>query len=125
MRQSSKLQNVVACEVVGNIWNNLEIWIYEKCGILLNYNQSELLFGKIGTQFCVPHLIVLLMKKYIYKKRCQEEILNFESVKNIVKDYHNTEKYIFATNGILNKFDRKWNLYKNLFKKNNKKLQQY
>ena len=64
-------------------------------------------------------------KIYIYKKRCQEEILNFESVKNIVKDYHNSEKYIFTTNGILHNFDRKWNLYKNLFKKNTKKLQQY
>ena len=101
--------------MVENIWNNLEIWIYEKCGILLNYNKSELLFGKIGSQFCVPNLIVLLVKKYIYKKRCQEEILNFESVKNIVKDYHNTEKYIFATNGMLHKFNRRWNLYKNLF----------
>ena len=42
-------------------------------------------------------------------------MINFESVINIVKDYYNTEKYIFATNGILHKFDRKWNLYKNLF----------
>ena len=65
------------------------------------------------TQFCVPNLIVLVMK-IIYIKNLSG------SVTNIVKAYHDTEKYIFATKGILHKFDSKWNLYESPSKKTKK-----
>ena len=50
---------LISCELVDNIWTLLELWMYEKCGFLLNYSKLELLFGKIGNIFSAPNIIVL------------------------------------------------------------------
>ena len=47
----SSIHLFVECEHVENVWHMLENWILDTCGFLLNYNKTEILFGKIGKKY--------------------------------------------------------------------------
>ena len=65
----------VECEHVENIWHMLENWILVTCGFLSNYNKSEILFGKIGKKYLACIITILIVKYYIYKRKCNKTTL--------------------------------------------------
>ena len=71
----------VECEHVDNVWNMLESWISETCGCLLIFNKCEILFGKIGKKLEALNIITLIVKYYIYTRRCNQTELYFEGIK--------------------------------------------
>ena len=105
----------ISCELVDNIWTQLEQWICEKCGFLLNYSKLELLFGKIGNRLSAPNTIVILVKHYIYRQRLKGELLLFESIKRKIYDYYIMERYIDTINNRLDIFRKKWSTFNSLF----------
>ena len=77
----------------------LDSWISETCGFPLNFNKCEILFGKIGKKYLALNIITLIVKYYIYKRRCNQTALYFEGIKKEVKNYFITEKDIAKLEG--------------------------
>ena len=107
-QSESILHLFVECVHVEDIWSRLEQWIFIKCGIFLNLNKLDILFGKISSKNDALNLIILLVKQYIYKKRYRQEILNFEGLKYYILDYYLVEKHICYINGNFKKFNQRW-----------------
>ena len=98
----------VECEHVENVWHMLENWILDTCGFLLNYYKREILFGKIGKKYQACNISILIVKYYIYKRRCNKTALYFEGIKREIKNYYIIDKYIAKLVGKCITFEEKY-----------------
>ena len=113
--EETLLHLFIGCDLVNDIWNQLEMWIYEKTGILLNYSKKEITFGKQGRQFVAPNMITFIVKLYIYKQRLRKGSLLFKYVKQEILNYYQIEKFIFFKEGKFSKFFDRWKNMEKLF----------
>ena len=115
MEEETLLHLFVSCDIVHNIWNQLEKWIYEKTGLLLNYSKKEIIFGKKGRQFVAPNMIIFIAKLYIYKQKMRNGSLLLHFIQQEIVNYYNLEKYIFCKEGKFTKFSDRWKSLEKLF----------
>ena len=113
--EETLLHLFISCDFVNNIWEQLEMWIYDKTGILMNYSKKEIIFGKQGRQFVALNMITFVVKLYIYKQRLRKGSLLFKCVKQEILNYYQIEKFIFYKEGKFNKFSDRWKIMEKLF----------
>ena len=107
---------------VQTFWSNLSEWLKNKCRHIINLNldQENVIFGIVDNTKAdeTLNLILLLAKQYIYhvyRMKYNNTSPSLTLFKNTLFHYYNCEKYIAFTNCTLNKFNKKWLLYKVLF----------
>ena len=93
----------------------LDNWILDTCGFLLNYNKTGILFWKTVKKYQACNIIILIVKYYIYKRRCNKTALYFKGIKKEIKNYYIIDKYIAKLVGKCITFEGKWNDCKGLF----------
>ena len=97
------------CERVQAIWQELTSFIFslyqEECTV----TYKNVIFNEISTnKRLVINFMCLIVKQYVYKKRCTKKPLNFFEVKSLFKGIGSMEKYIATKNNKMNKHVNKW-----------------
>ena len=99
------------CYYVNEIWESLEIWIKEKFNLDIPITQVDVLLGKEYKYYNVFNIIMCIVKKHIYRKRCKKELPSFYGIKCEIVYYYKCEKCIYSKNNECDKFNQRWNMF--------------
>ena len=107
------------CACVNLFWKDLEKLLNEKCVHFVNFTFSDVLvfFGvkeNIQTD-AVFDLILLWAKLYVYLNQRQKLISNIVGFKQFLKNHYRVSRYTAANIDEIEKFEKGWLLYKELF----------
>ena len=99
------------CSYVSSLWENVKEWIKEKTDNEITLSLKDILFLKNARSENSLNIVIMLVKFYIFRKRFEDRILRITELKEILKNYYKTEKYIYVTKGKCDVFDRRWNAF--------------
>ena len=97
------------CEYTSEIWEEIHEWIKELSGIDIYMNKIDIVIGKHYKCCNTLNLLICLVKKHIYRKRCLNQIPSFQGAKYEILYYYECEKYIYRKNCEMDKFEKRWN----------------
>ena len=98
------------CTVVQTLWTSLFEWLEQITESNIRFNAKEILLGIEDNTFIMYNAVFILMKQFIYARRCQNLPLNIIALKNNIRYYIQIEKYIAVKNNKLEYHDYKWAL---------------
>ena len=93
------------CQLVSNLIENLRINIIAK-DLGLRFDKKEFILGKTvnkHNKFDIDNLILLTIKHYIYKSRCLEQQLNYNSLKSHIKTELKAHRILLSKCNLKNK----------------------
>ena len=119
VHSASKIEKTVhlfvKCPVVqSHIWAPLRRWLKYYCNVELgNENvEYEILFNRYKDSFqLMINTIILIVKQFIYAKKCLIQKLNFLELVSAITRMKNVEEYIAKKNGKIQKHNKKWLMY--------------
>ena len=97
----------VDCSKVKHLWDQIKKLLESEYESSPKLDRASIILNKINKSD-IGGFIVLLTKMYIYRKRCQNEGLNFIELKQFIDFTRNKEKYIAIKNNNIVKHDKKW-----------------
>ena len=107
--KESYLHIFMYCPCVRDIWLEVETFMNRFTEEQINFNCSTVIFNRLIDQlYHIKNFICLVVKQYIYAKRCLKEPLVIEELKRLISNLCNTEKYIAIKNGNVSKHYKKW-----------------
>ncbi len=107
---------LVDCKKVKPIWSKFQNWCYEKLHIPIVLQKREILFGTdLKKENLALNLFIILIKFYIYRKRCQISFPFFTPLQKEMKNYCQLEKYILLKNLNFSLYQSKWQVWRCLF----------
>ena len=109
--EETMLHMFVECKEITPVWAELNQYLCDKYS-LHNINMSSkcvILNQLVEPKYHVVNFICLLLKQYIYRKRCLKEKISFQAFKAHVTSIQNIEKYIAQKNNRMGKYRKKWN----------------
>ena len=81
------------CRISKNIWSFIETFLQEKTNILINFSDTDLIFGsEFFPFFKLYNHIILLTKQYIYACRCKDSLPDANVLKNKIFFEYQLEK---------------------------------
>jgi hypothetical protein len=88
------------CHKVSDLWHELNRWIFEMTYIEIPLNLEIAMFGLLHPYDAnlIKNKIILLTKFYIFRTKVNEEMVNFEALKNYLKENLILEKHISFKN---------------------------
>ncbi len=96
------------CDYVSKLWNEVCCW-FEELNMNINLTYWEVCFGASGqNNESFLNMIILLLKRYIYKCRVQETRPLFSDFKNLVIFYEKVEKRIALNRDKYDYHIKKW-----------------
>lgn len=96
------------CELVTNLWRNLETIIRTKCRMEVEFSAKTVFLLYDKKRYMNLNLIIVLTKLYIYKKRFTDKRLQINELKQDIKYYIDLEKYKYRIQGNYKTFVQKW-----------------
>ena len=104
------------CELVKKLLNDFDIFTTAN-NIPFTYNKITFLFGLYSENkhFRVDSYIILCIKYYIYKTRCQNKTLSLCALKQYLKSAYETRKHLSITKGTYTIFSLQWQIWKQIF----------
>ena len=104
------------CDLVSAVWNNLEYIIYTNTNIIVHFDKKEVLFGRaMNDENLVINFLTLYTKHYIYINSKQSKNLSMNGLLNHLKVNYECHKYMALKSYTVEKFNDKWNVWKELF----------
>ena len=102
----------VYCRYVKAIWIELETWMeVEISAESITFGLDRVISNKImDNAKHVKNTICLMLKQYIYRKRCFKEIPTFNEFKRMIVNNRNVERYNALKNDNMTKHIKKWNI---------------
>ena len=99
------------CREVSMLWDQLNDWIFQLTEIELPLNLSIVLFGFIEKtdKNYIRNIVILLTKFFIYRTKLCEVPINFQSLKNYLKENLFFEKNVFYQTHTIEESERCWN----------------
>lgn len=102
------------CIYVEELWNKLVHvdWINSTLNVDTDITVIVVIFGRYRIFHNIFILVLMITKRYIYKKRCCNQIPYFEGAKNEVLYYKKIEKYMYDKDGTCNSsyFAKRWGI---------------
>ena len=100
----------LSCPKTAEIWEDHNLWIYEKTHIELLINFDFVIFGFLhkSDMNVVRNIIILLSKFYIYRTKLDSRVLNVTALKDYLRENMYIEKQIYCNNKILEKSQTCW-----------------
>ena len=99
----------VLCPLVQNVWISTEKLRMEFDNTDINFNTTNVLFNRIvNNPRNVKNMICLMLKQYIYRKRCHMQKPTFHEFKDIVYKMKTVERFIAVKNNKERLFYKKW-----------------
>ena len=76
------------CQVVKTFWNEVELWIYDRLGVLFNLTVCEIIFGisELDELIRLVNYIILYGKLYINKQRTNSKKFTLAEFFSKLKD---------------------------------------
>ena len=98
------------CHKVSDLWHELNRWIFEMTYIEIPLNLEIVMFGLLHPYDgnLITNKIILLTKFYIFRTKVNEGMVNFEVLKNYLKQNLILEKHISFKNLTLKKYNTYW-----------------
>ena len=110
------------CQEVQTLLQRLEIFL-DALSIPFSFNKETFLLGLIPLNKLnlIDNEIIILIKQYIYRTRCQQENLSLPALVKTIKDYFSVQKYIASTKGDLfsKKLEDNWKKWEKVIDINN------
>ena len=93
----------VQCNKVKDLWIYTERWVNkEYCKDAITFGTDQVIVNQLSeTPGHLFNFICLLLKQFIYMKRCKQEKLHFIEFQSHIKNIQNIEKYIAIKNNNL------------------------
>ena len=103
------------CEISKEFFNQLRIYIEDKCNLQLNeWGAKEILFGS-GKLDKIQNLLLLQAKQYLYFCKIKDQVPSIDIFKKRISTFYKIEKYNSAKCFKLQHFEKQWDKYKQLF----------
>ena len=100
------------CDQTKQFWTNVESFINTIYGLDLSLTKFSIAFGyNVFDPDPFINYVIILGKKYIYRKRCSESRPNFHEFKGLVHFMFQVESHIAIAGGKLYNHNKKWGLY--------------
>ena len=97
------------CPVVQELWIAVEKFMNEFDEHPLDFNRKNVFLNElVPTRSNVKNIICLILKQYIYRKRCFKEAPNINEFKKLIWNIRNVERYIAVKNSQEDKHMKKW-----------------
>ena len=95
---------------VSDLWHELNRWMFEMTYIEIPLNLEIVMFGLLHPYDAnlIKNKIILLTKFYIFRTKVNEGMINFEALKNYLKENLILEKHISFKNLTLEKYNAYW-----------------
>ena len=103
------------CPFSSNIWEEIKNWINSQSSCSINFEITDILFGKPGDQNNALNYIILLVKYLIFSCAKNDNQISFEKVRQFLKYHYFTEKLQYKLNQRYNIFEKKWQTLQCLF----------
>lgn len=107
------------CDMVQNFLNNFT-QLLDSITIPFAYNKESFIFGKFnnpkGFHNMIDNQILLIIKYYIYKSRCQEQLLSLNALVRTIKESYNIHKFIANSKdeAYVQRFHSEWRKWNSL-----------
>ena len=99
----------VMCPVVQPMWLKAEKLMKSFAGPDINFSIETVILNKIvDNAKSIKNYICLVLKQYLYRKRCYKQLPNFQEFKALVLETRNIEFYIAKKNNRVAKHFKKW-----------------
>ena len=110
---SEEKENIIhlfcQCPHIKTLWVELEKYLWNEYHVEINLTDQAIIFNTIVDKVNhIANFICLVMKHFIYKKRCLMQKLDFVSFLASIKNIEYVEKYIAVKNDNLQKHYKKW-----------------
>ena len=102
------------CEIVIQLWNEVQEWIQALGMNNYNLSQSKIILGDLENAMSI-NTIILLTKKVIYNAMKKEQSPHLLNVKNEVKKFYYDEKYRCRLIGKDQLFEKQYHLLSNIY----------
>ena len=102
------------CEIVVQLWNEVQEWIHALGMNNYNLSQSRIILGDLENAMSI-NTIILLTKKVIYNSMKKEQSPHIINVKNEVKQFYYDEKYRCLLLGKGQLFEKQYYLLSNIY----------
>lgn len=86
------------CDKITELWESIKDWILNKMNIRLEITKETVILGTTNRSDKIINWLILIVKQYIYRTRCQNKNLSIFAIQNIVKQNFEIEKYILLKN---------------------------
>ena len=97
-----------SCKIISELWKDFLNWLRE-LNIIVNINYWNVCFGIYDREYHnFLNMVILLMKRFIYKSRVQEKEPRFDDFKNWVSFIETVEKHIAKKNDKYALHLKKW-----------------
>ena len=97
------------CKEVYPLWQRVVQFIKDNYGLDVNIDLQKIIFNRIHPKIgSIANLICVITKQYIYKQRCCRNTINLSTLKSVIFNVENIEKYIACKNNRENIHYRKW-----------------
>lgn len=102
------------CTYVEELWNSFFEWINDQTNMMIDANIVDILFGKLSKHKNLINLLIILVKRHIYKKRNNKMLPSFEGLKREILYYRNLEHYMYKKNNNEDNFYKRWDIFSSL-----------
>ena len=107
--QESYVHLFVMCKEVKSLWLRFEQWFTKFSNDTIHFAVDTVIANKlVDDPTHLFNFLCLLMKQYIYRKRCMSQALSFKEYVNHVNTISNVKKFIATKNNHLSKHNKKW-----------------
>ena len=97
------------CTEVKPMWGVISDLATSMCDVVFNFNKENVLLNNVIDNIChVVNFLCLILKQYIYRKRCLNQKLCAPELIRTIYSVRNMEKYIAIKNNKLGKHCKKW-----------------
>ena len=105
------------CQYVHTLWENIQLWIKTKTGIEITLNNSNIILGYINQDETNKplNMVLLRTKSYIFWCARQRKIPNIIDLQRNIKKTYDEQISLFTINQKIEKFNKIWVVWKNLF----------
>ena len=107
----------VQCKEVQELWQDLKRWIRNKLSIHIELCISRKLLGyeEYDEMYWPLNFILIIVRKYIFWCASKSFKLNFYFLQNMLENKFKEHKTIAAINQTESKFNKRWEVWQNLF----------
>ena len=103
------------CHKSQELWDSVRQWIFNKTNINVNFTIENILFGEHKNTFNPLNFIMMNTKYYIYLCTKKKLSMHIFALQMFIKEKYIIESYVARKEMKTHKFDKKWNVWKNLF----------
>ena len=116
----------VYCENVKRLWIQLEEMMMRFSDRQIDFSVKTVMLNQfVVNPGDIKNFLCLSQSNFIYRKRCLKEEIDFEHLKNYIKEIENIKKYNAQKKNVVNKHMKKWYGYRNFMHENNNTIQNY